>query len=80
MANLNPLMLLSLLKGNGPQSVAQQLFQNNFQSNPNMQSLMQLARSGNSQGVEQFAKNYFQQILNNNIKNEQNEELLKSKI
>ena len=44
MANLNPLMLLSLLKGNGPQSVAQQLFQNNFQSNPNMQSLMQLAR------------------------------------
>jgi spore germination protein YaaH len=62
MANLNPLMLLSLLKGNGPQSVAQQLFQNNFQSNPNMQSLMQLARSGNSQGVEQFAKNYFQQI------------------
>lgn len=55
-------MLLSLLKGNGPQSVAQQLFQNNFQSNPNMQSLMQLARSGNSQGVEQFAKNYFQQI------------------
>lgn len=62
MANLNPLMFLSLLKGNGPQSVAQQLFQNNFQSNPNMQSLMQLARSGNSQGVEQFAKNYFQQI------------------
>ena len=62
MANLNPIMLLSLLKSGNPQSIAQQLFQNNFQSNPNMQSLMQLARSGNSQGVEQFAKNYFQQI------------------
>ena len=62
MANLNPIMLLSLLKGGNPQSIAQQLFQTNFQSNPNMQSLMQLARSGNSQGVEQFAKNYFQQI------------------
>lgn len=62
MANLNPLMLLSLLKSGNPQSIAQQLFQNNFQSNPNMQSLMQLAQNGNSQGVEQFAKNYFQQI------------------
>ena len=62
MADLSPLKLLSLLKSGNPQSIAQQLFQANFQSNPNMQSLMQLAQTGNSQGVEQFAKNYFQQI------------------
>lgn len=62
MANMNPLVMLSLLKNNNPKSLAQQLFQTNFSSNPNMQSLMQMAKKGDSQGVQQFAQNYFNQM------------------
>lgn len=72
MANLNPLTLISLLKGGNPQVVAQQLFQNNFPSNPNMQSLMQMAQKGDSRGVQQFAQNYFNQMgkdLNTELNN-----------
>ena len=59
MANLNPLQLLSMIKRGNPQVIAQQLFQNNFSSNPDMQNLMQMAMKGNSQGIQQFAQQYF---------------------
>lgn len=62
MANMNPLMLLSLLKNGDPKTAAQQLFQTNFPSNSNLQSLMQMAQRGDSNGVQQFAQNYFNQM------------------
>ena len=59
MANLNPIQLLSKIKSGGPQAVAQQLFQNNFSSNSDMQNLMQMANKGDSQGVQNFAQQFF---------------------
>lgn len=61
MANLNPLQLLSMIKNGGPQAVAQQLFQNNFSSNSEMQNLMQMAIKGDSQGIQRFAQQFFGQ-------------------
>lgn len=59
MANLNPMQLLSMIRSGGPQYVAQQLFQNNFSSNGDMQNLMQMAIRGDSQGVQHFAQKFF---------------------
>lgn len=61
MANLNPIQLLSMIKSNGPQVMAQQLFQNNFSSNSDMQNLMQMANRGDLQGVQRFAQQFFKQ-------------------
>ena len=72
MANINPLTLISMLKGGNPQSIALQLFQNNFPANSNIQSLMKMAQSGDSRGVQQFAQNYFNQMgkdLNTELNN-----------
>ena len=59
MANLNPIQLLSMIKSGGPQMIAQQLFQNNFSSNGDMQALMQMANRGDSQGIQRFAQQFF---------------------
>ena len=61
MANLNPMQLLSMIRNGGPQMVAQQLFQNNFSSNADMQNLMQMANRGDSQGSQRFAQQCFGQ-------------------
>lgn len=61
MANLNPMQLLSMIRSGGPQAVAQQLFQNNFSSNGDMQNLMQMAVRGDSQGIQRFAQKFFGQ-------------------
>ena len=61
MANLNPMQLLSMIRNGGPQMVAQQLFQNNFSSNADMQNLMQMANRGDSQGIQRFAQQFFGQ-------------------
>lgn len=61
MANLSPIQLLSMIKSGGPQAVAQQLFQNNFSSNSDMQALMQMANRGDSQGIQRFAQQFFGQ-------------------
>ena len=61
MANLNPMQLLSMIRSGGPQMVAQQLFQNNFSSNADMQNLMQMANRGDSQGIQRFAQQFFGQ-------------------
>jgi hypothetical protein len=59
MANLNPIQLLSMIKSNGPQAVVQQLFQNNFSSNSDMQNLIQMANRGDSQGITHYAQQFF---------------------
>lgn len=59
MNNLNPTQLLTLLKSGNPQQVATQIIEQNYKSDPFMQNLLQMARSGNIQGIQQFATQYF---------------------
>lgn len=59
MNNLNPLQLLSMLKSGNPQQVATQIIEQNFSSDPLMQNLLNMAKSGNEQGVKQFANQFF---------------------
>lgn len=59
MNNLNPMQLLGMLKNGNPQDVAKQIIKQNFSSDPLMQNLLKMAESGNEQGVQQFAMNFF---------------------
>lgn len=59
MAGLNPADIMNLLKCKNPQAAVMQLAQNN--SNPLVQNLVQMAQQGNTQGIQQFAENFFKQ-------------------
>lgn len=59
MNNLNPTQLLSMLKSGNPQQVATQIIEQNYKSDPLMQNLLQMAQSGNVQGIQQFATQFF---------------------
>lgn len=56
MANLNPMQLMLMLKGGNPQQVAQQIINQNFPNNPQMQNLLQLGARGDTKQLEQIAK------------------------
>ena len=60
MAGMNPMQIMGLLKARNPQAAVMQLLQGN--SNPMIQNLVQMANQGNSQGIQQFAQNYFNQV------------------
>lgn len=53
MANLNPMQLLLMLKNGNPQAVAEQIINQNFPNNPQMQQLLQMGKQGNTKGLEQ---------------------------
>lgn len=55
MANLNPMQLLLMLKNGNPQAVAEQIINQNFPNNPQMQQLLQMGKQGNTKGLEQIA-------------------------
>lgn len=59
MAALNPMQLISLLRGGNPQQVVQQIIQTNYPNDPTMQQLLQYAHQGNTQAINQFAQQYF---------------------
>lgn len=59
MANLNPMQLIMMLKNGNPQAVAEQIINQNFSNNPQMQQLLQMGKNGDTQGLQQIA----QQIL-----------------
>ena len=59
MNNVNPMQMISMLRSNNPQQVARQIIQQNFSGDPVMQNLLQMAESGNQQGIQQFAKQFF---------------------
>lgn len=61
MAALNPMAMLSMLKGGNPQAVAQQIIQQNFPNDPMMQNLLQMGQNGDQQGLQQFAQQYLGQ-------------------
>ena len=54
------MQIMGLLKAKNPQAAVMQLLQGN--SNPMIQNLVQMANQGNSQGIQQFAQNYFNQM------------------
>lgn len=56
---LNPIQLISLLRGGNPQQVVQQIIQTNYPNDPTMQQLLQYAREGNIQAINQFAQQFF---------------------
>ena len=48
-------------KGGNPQQLLMKAMSMKGNSNPMIANLMQMANSGNTQGVEQFARNYFRE-------------------
>lgn len=61
MANVNPMQLISMLRGGNPQTIAMQLVKQNFPNDPTMNSLIEMGQKGDVKGVEEFAKQYFGQ-------------------
>lgn len=62
MANINPLQLISSLRNGGnPQAIATQLIKENFPNDPTMSNLLQMGQKGDTQGIENFARQYFGQ-------------------
>ena len=52
---MNPIQVLSKFKGQSPQQIAMQLIGNT--NNPMLNNLIQMAKNGDRQGVENFARN-----------------------
>ena len=59
METLNPIQLLSMLRGGNPQQVVQQIINTQYPNDPTMQQLLQYARQGNTQAINQFAQQLF---------------------
>jgi hypothetical protein len=56
---MNPMQMLQMLmKGkNNPQQIVEQMIQGMGGDNPMLSNLMQMAKDGNKQNIEQFARN-----------------------
>ena len=56
---MNPMQMLQMLmkKGNNPQQMAEQMIQSMGGNNPMLSNLIQMAKDGNNQNIEQFARN-----------------------
>lgn len=52
---MNPIQILSQFKGQSPQQIAMQLIGNT--NNPMINNLVQMAKNGDRQGIENFARN-----------------------
>ena len=61
MAGLNPMALMSLLRQGNPKQIAMTLIQSNFQNNPMAMNLIQMGERGDTQGLQQFARQYLGQ-------------------
>lgn len=59
MGNLNPLQLIGLLKSGNPRAFAEQVINQNYPNDPQMQNLLQMAQRGDTRGIEQFAQQFF---------------------
>lgn len=52
---MNPMQILTQFKGQSPQQIAMQLIGNT--NNPVINNLLQMAKNGDRQGIENFARN-----------------------
>ena len=55
---MNPMQMLQMLmkKGNNPQQMVEQMMQSMGGNNPMLSNLIQMAKDGNNQNIEQFAR------------------------
>ena len=63
MANMTPIQLMNLLRqsGGNPEAVARVLMQQNLNNNPDLANVFQLAQSGDTNALRNFAVNLFNQ-------------------
>lgn len=58
MGQVNPMQLVQMIRqGKNPQQLMLSVLQTRAQNNPMMQNLLSLAQSGNTQGIQQVARN-----------------------
>ena len=60
MSILNP-MMLTILKQGDPRMVVQQIIQTNYPNDPMMKQLYQMGINNDTQGLQQFARQFFSQ-------------------
>ena len=60
MSILNP-MMLTILKQGDPRMVVQQIIQTNYPNDPMMKQLYQMGVNNDTQGLQQFARQFFSQ-------------------
>lgn len=58
---LSPTTIITLLKQGNPRAAAQQLIQTTYANDPMMLQIYQMGINGNTQALEQFARQYFGQ-------------------
>lgn len=57
--NMNPMQLMSLLKGKNPQEMAMSMIKNSNINDPMINQLLQLAQSGDINSMNKIAENFF---------------------
>lgn len=58
MANLNPIQLLQMMKQGNPQQIVEMYIQQNYANNPQMQSILEMGRKGDTIGLQNYAKQF----------------------
>ena len=62
MYNVNPMQLVQMIRsGSNPQQLMLSVLENQMGNTPMGNNLLQMARKGDSKGIEQFARNLAQQ-------------------
>lgn len=57
MNNMNPMALMQMIKGGNPKEIVLNMIQNRMGNNPMFKNLIEMAKSGDNNGVETFARN-----------------------
>ena len=59
---MNPMEIIQMIKqGQNPQQLIMQILEQNMSQTPMGQNLINMAKNGQSQEIEQFARNYLSQ-------------------
>lgn len=59
---MNPMEIIQMIKqGQNPQQLIMQILEQNMSQTPMGQNLINMAKNGQSQQIEQFARNYLSQ-------------------
>lgn len=56
---MNPLELIAAAKSGNPRQIATQIIRTNYSNDPLMTNLLDMAEKGNTQGIQQFASQFF---------------------
>ena len=59
MANLNPMMIMNLLRCGNPEEAVAQIIRNSYPNDPTMLNLYNMGKKGDFQGIQQFAQQMF---------------------